>query len=141
MSYSLDDLAAAVVTNLQPLASGNGGPFGQILTVAANPTPPCAFVTDGPIVYDEALGRGSDLITFKLVVQTGLTTERGAQEALRSIRSSSMVKAAVESDQRLGGLCDYCRVVDCGEPELFGRGDGTQALGCVYTVQILASGS
>lgn len=141
MAYDIDALASAIAANLAPLSTANGGPLGQILEVAANPTPPCAFVVDGKIDYDLALGRGADCIYFQVVVQVGLTTDRGAQEKLRAIRSSSAVKAAVESDQQLGGLADWCRVVECGQPEIYGRADGTTALGCAYTVEVMASGA
>lgn len=139
--YDIDAIATAIATNLQPLSVANGGPLGQIQPVAVNPTPPCAFVTDGKIQYDLALGRGADCLYFDVVVQVGLTTDRGAQEKLRSLRSSGSVKHAVESDQTLGGLVDWCRVTACGPPEIFGRSDGTSALGCVYTVEVMASGA
>lgn len=139
--YDLDQIAGALVTNLQPLLVDNGGQLGQILPVAANPTPPCAFIVDGKIVYDEALGRGADCIYLEIVVQVGLTTERGSQEKLRTLRSSNAVKQAVESDQTLGGLVDWCRVTGCGQPEIYGRADGTSALGCAYTVEVMASGA
>jgi hypothetical protein len=139
--YDIDAIATAIAANLAPLSTANGGPLGQILEVAANPTPPCAFVVDGDIEYDMALGRGADCLYFQIIVQVGLTTDRGAQEKLRAIRASGAVKEAVESDQRLGGLVDWCRVTKCGPPEIYGRSDGTSALGCAYTVEVMADGS
>lgn len=139
--YDLDAIAAAIVSNLAPLLDANGGPLGSIQTAAMNPTPPCAFIVDGEIEYDLALGRGSDILHFEIVVQVGLTTERGAQEKLRALRGSGAVKQAAESDQRLGGLVDYLRVTKAGQPEIYGRSDGSTALGCAYAVEAMASGA
>jgi hypothetical protein len=139
--YDLDAIADGIVANLQPLLIENGGPLGQIQPFAVNPTPPCAFVVDGAIEYDLALGRGADRIMLQVIVQVGLTTERGAQEKLRALRSSGAVKAAIESDETLGGSCDTCRVTDSGEPELYGRQGGSAALGCAYTVEVIANPS
>jgi hypothetical protein len=139
--YDLDAIAAAIVVNLAPLSDANGGLLGQIQPVAVNPTPPCAFVVDGDIDYDLALGRGADLLHFEIIVQVGLTTERGAQEKLRALRASDAVKQAVESDQTLGGLVDWARVTKAGTPEIYGRSDGTTALGCGYAVEVMASGA
>lgn len=139
--YDLDAIAAAIVVNLEPLLDSNGGPLGQILPYLANPTPPCAFVVDGDIDYDLALGRGGDLLHFEIVVQVGLTTERGSLQKLRALRSSGAVKAAAESDQTLGGLVDYLLVTGSGQPEIYKSAAGTAALGCAYAVQVMASGA
>lgn len=108
--------------------------------LVANPTPPCAYVTPEEISYDEALGRGLDILTFLVVVLVGVSTDLGAQQALDTYRQPTGIKQLVEADQTLGGTCDVARVTKVGRPQLYATASGQNLAGCEWTVEVLAQG-
>jgi len=115
-----EGLAAAVATTGLPCHA----------YLLGNPTPPCAWVIPGdPVVdFDETMGRGLD--TWHLVVEVfvALTTDKGAQLRLDPYMAgegATSLKAAIEADGSLGGVCDDLRVesiVGVGEYNLGDRG-------------------
>jgi hypothetical protein len=124
-------LAAAVkglVPNVQSLAY-----------LPSNPTAPGAYVCDGEVDYDLAMGGGMDELQFIIVVLVGYTTDQGAQAKLNAFRDPNAgIKAAVEADTTLGGACDTCRVEKASKSQLYGRESGPAALGCEFTVAVYA---
>jgi hypothetical protein len=102
-----------------------------------NPTAPGAYVCDGEIDYDLAMGGGLDELEFVIVVLVGYTTDKGAQMKLNGYRDPNTgIKAAVEEDVTLGGVADYCRVAKASKSQLYGRDNGPAALGCEFNVTV-----
>lgn len=67
-------------------------------------TPPMAIVDTPRITFDLAMSRGSDDITFDVLVVVRRVSERQAQIDLDTF--VPLVKAAIEADKSLGGACD-----------------------------------
>jgi hypothetical protein len=84
-------------------------------TVPGDFSPPGAIVEpDEPvIVFDSTFGRGSDELYFSVLVLVQMGTVRTAQDNLDAYLSpsgASSIKAAVEADERLGGIVSFARV-------------------------------
>lgn len=136
-----DDIRDGIATNLQALSVANGGKLGQISPYfLSNPTPPCAYVSEGEIDYDLAMGGGEDELTFMVVVLVGNTSDIGAQQLLGGFRDPNTgIKHAVESDRTLGGVVDTLRVTKASEPKVYAARDGAQGfVGCEFTVEVHA---
>lgn len=106
-------------------------------------TTPAAFPMPGPIEFDETMGRGSDLYTFKVRLLVQRSTDTYAQEDLDAYLAgsgASSVKAAIEGDITLGGVADWTRVT--GVPAY---GDVTHAgidyLGADFNVEVNVDGT
>lgn len=139
-----ESIRAGIVTNLQPMLIANGGALGQISEwMLSNPTPPCAYVTEGEIDYDLAMGGGEDELTFVVVVLLGATSDIGAQQLLDKLRDPNTgIKHYVETDRTLGGVVDTLRVTKASEPKVYARAgalEGSQGfVGCEFTVEVHA---
>lgn len=130
---------AGLAANLAPLVSG--GTLGQASPYAlSNPTPPCAFITDGEITYDAAMHRGGDWLSYLVVVLVADTVDVDSQQLLDQLRDPSGVKALIESDPTLAGAADDLRVTKASPSRLYERAGLPAALGAEWTVQILATG-
>jgi hypothetical protein len=84
-------------------------------TVPGDLAVPAAVVEpDEPVIsYDSTFARGSDELYFSVLVLVQIGTVRGAQDNLDAYLAGSgsgSIKAAVESDERLGGIVSYVRV-------------------------------
>lgn len=111
--------------------------------VLANPTPPAIEVAPGPVDYDQAMRRGTDLWLFNLRAIVGLTTDKGAQMRLDRLIAPSgdeSVKAAVESDVTLGGVAQSLHVVRCSGYQVYERQGGAPYLGAEWEVHVYATG-
>lgn len=111
----------------------------------AQPTPPYVEVSSvDEVEYDRTMQRGFDEYRFIIRAYAGLTTDIGSQKTLDLFLASSgsgSVKAAVEGDRTLGGVCSDLQVESCSGYRVFvseGRGP---FLGAEWTVRILASGA
>lgn len=94
-------------------------------TLPDQPMPPQAVVYPERVVYDNAMGRGSDEYTFVVLVIVGRIAERTAQTSLDAYCNPSgatSIKAAIEGDSTLGGNALDCRVTEM-------RGQGSLAVG------------
>lgn len=122
----------ATITGLNVYAR----PRGQVLT-------PAAVVVPGRIEFDETMGRGSDLVTFTVLVLVGMPTSDLAQEDLDPYLAgsgSSSVKAAIEADATLSGSADWTRVTRVsayGEVEYGGK----PYLGARFEVEVDTDGA
>lgn len=107
----------------------------------ANPTPPSAEIFPADISYDQAMQRGHDTNVFTVRVFVGETTDIGSQKQLDQYLESAgatSVKATLESDRTLGGVCQYLRVTDCSgyrRTVMEGRG---AILAAEWRVEVLA---
>lgn len=112
--------------------------------VPGAPNPPVAIVGQWTAEYDQTMGRGFDryLLTVRLIVAP--TADRQAQERLDAFCASSgpsSIKAAVESDQTLGGVASTVRVVRIGPaPQAFDLG-GQEYLGTDIEIEVMARGT
>lgn len=142
---SAADLAEGLVLALAPLAEAEIFP-NLSSTVPANPTTPCIFIQDGPIEYDKTFRRGFDLWQFQVMAFVARSSDIAQQQKLRVIRASSgefSVKTLLEVDTKLGGAAEHLQVKMLSgihEYKIEGTGGSRQALGCEWTVKVMASG-
>jgi len=104
---------------------------------------PAAFPMPGPIEFDETMGRGSDLYTFRVRLLVQRSTETYAQEDLDAYLAgsgSSSIKAAIEGDETLSGVADWTRVT--GVP-VYGdiEHNGISYLGADFIVEVNVDGT
>lgn len=141
MSQS-ESIRDGLVANMQPLLAANGGPIGQISPYElSSAAPPCIFVTGGEIVYDEAMQRGLDELTFTVICLVAENLDVPAQQlldSLRAARGSTSVKTAIETDRTLAGVVSDLRVTRASQPRPYASQQSPVRLGCEWTVQVLA---
>lgn len=131
-------LAAAIKAQFGPDVQCSG-----YLLVSA--TPPCFDVLLQSVTYDEAMNRGLDELTLTVrgVVQN--TSDIGGQKNLDEWCVSSgptSVKAALEADRTLGGVCQTLKVTELGAYQKFTSttGSGADYLAADWTVVVYGSG-
>ncbi|WP_427422662.1 hypothetical protein [Lysinibacillus fusiformis] len=104
---------------------------------------PAVVVTPGQIVFDDAMQRGSDLLTFTLVLLVTLGDSDLAQQQLDEYLAGSgdrSIKAAVEGDQTLGGVADW---TDVKGVQAYGLIEyaGRQYVGARFPVEVNVDGT
>ena len=117
--------------------------------VLANPTPPCVYVSSGPVEYDETMGRGHDTWTFIVYALVGYVSDIGAQKRLDEMLAShgaQSVKTLIESDRTLDGAAYTLTVPSVTGVRVYTLETGAgatipPAIGAEWTVQVLASGT
>jgi hypothetical protein len=73
--------------------------------------PPAAVVgLPGRITYATTMGR--DTLEVGVILLAGRTSDEGAQQTLDNLVARSAVKAALEADRTLGGVCASLQVVE-----------------------------
>lgn len=107
------------------------------------PIVPCAMVLPRAIDYDTSMGRGSDSLSFDVLVLLGIPTTALSQEHLDPYLDGSgatSVKAAIEADETLGGVADRTHVTGVSQ-----YGDieyaGTLYLGARFAVEVDVDGT
>lgn len=136
-------LRAALADNLRALSGLQVSEY-QL----SNPTPPSAMVEVGPIEYDRANARGTDVWTFVVTLIVSLNSDIGAQKNLDRFLAPSgdqSVKQAIEADCTLDGNADDLRVTNCTGQRIYSLDTtgGTQRasyLGAEWTVEVWAPG-
>lgn len=106
-------------------------------------SPPAATIGEVEIEFDLAMGRGLDEFTWKVRVYASRADERSGLSKLNGYLAGSgslSVKAALESDRTLGGVCEMLRVERVDGYGVY-EVAGVQYLGAEFTVRIYASGS
>jgi hypothetical protein len=76
-------------------------------------SPPVAVISAPTVTYDTAFRQGLTTFDFTVTVLVGRTSERSAQSKLDAYcdpTGAQSVKAALESDQTLGGAAQALRV-------------------------------
>lgn len=82
------------------------------------PTPPQAIVTPRRVTYDSSMARGMDEYEMIVTVIVGRVEERNAQRNLDAYLSGAgekSIKATLEADRTLGGVCQTLRVVQMSQ--------------------------
>lgn len=99
-------------------------------------TPPVAIVDTYRLDFDLAMARGSDDITFDVLVVVRRVSERQAQIDLDAL--VPQVKAAIEADKSLGGACDslQCQSMNGYSPITI---DETTYLTASFAVRVIAT--
>lgn len=104
---------------------------------------PAAVIFPGAIEFDSTMARGSDDLTFSVLLLLAESTPQLAQEQLDPYLSGSgeqSVKAAVEADETLGGAADFARVTgvsDYGDVQWSGK----LYLGARFNVEVNTDGA
>ena len=135
---TMEALREALAVNLAGIPG-----LQQSAYMLGNPTPPCAEVMPATIDYDVTMHRGLDRWNFTVRVYVGATTDIGAQKRLDLMLDSAgtySVKAAVESDRKLGGDAADLRVKTCSGYRIYERQGGGALLGAEWNVEVLARG-
>lgn len=136
------DIRNGLATNLQTISGLRVYPF-----VTGTVATPAAVIVPGDggrgnrraIDFDQTMGRGSDQFFFTILVLVSDAAERAAFETLDAYLAGSgtlSVKAAVESDETLGGIVGWTNVQGVMD---YGRIDygGQSYLGAEFTVEVM----
>lgn len=116
--------------------------------------PPCIYPYPAGTDFDTSMGRGADWQTWTLEAFVNMASGKAAQVMLDGFIAGSgplSVKEALEvydapGRVTLGGACSDLRVVRCTGYTTYTlmssrqAGGGSEALGCQWTVEILAGG-
>lgn len=107
--------------------------------VLSNPVGPTMDVMPDRIQYDRAMQGKADTLWFIIRVTVPSAVDQGMQkniDALLDPRSSTSIKAAVESDKTLGGKVSYAVVRECSGYKLYETG-GAPVLGSEFSVEVM----
>jgi hypothetical protein len=108
-----------------------------------NPSPPAAHVFPSEIEFDRAMGRGLDFQVLTVQVIVGTVSNEAAQRQLDAYLAGSgpqSVKAALESDKKLGGACSDLRVTGATGYRTIVQEGQAPVLVCDWRVEIHGSG-
>lgn len=136
---SLEEIRAGIAANLDAIEGLQANAYEL-----TNATPPTAFVVPVEVAYDRAMQRGFDLWKLRVTVLVGATTDIGSQKRLDRMldpSGSESVKAAIESDDTLGGVVDDLHVTRASGYRQYPREGGVTALGAEWDVEVWADGS
>lgn len=108
--------------------------------VLSNPTPPAIQVVPGPAEYHQTMGASSaSWWDFTIQAYVAVATDIGSQARLDRLLAddgAESVRAALESDTTLGGLCDDLIVVSRTGYTLFAPEGRGSVLGAEWTVRV-----
>lgn len=82
--------------------------------ILASPTPPGIHIFPGESRFDLAMNRGLDEYDFTVQAFVAWSSDQGSQAFLDELRdpiNARSLKAAIESDLTLGGVCEDLRVM------------------------------
>jgi hypothetical protein len=104
-------------------------------------TPPAVTVRPAPetfITFDTTFARGSDDFTFIVTLFVSRSSDRAGQAALDAYLAGSgaqSIKAAIEGDETLGGIANWCHVAEARNYGPFAYG-GEQFFGCEFLISV-----
>lgn len=131
----MQDLREALALNLSQIENIQVSAY-----MLANPTPPAIHVIPAQTEYHQTMGSGgAEWWQFTIQAFVAATSDIGSQQRLDRMLGSDgpdSVKAALESDPTLGGLCDDLIVTSRTGYQVFvpdGRG---ALLGAEWTVRV-----
>lgn len=108
--------------------------------VPDNFAPPCAFVLPDSINYWEGFAGGDAQHRWTVTVIVGRTADRAAQRSLFeyiSYSGTKSVRAAIEADRTLGGVCQTLLVERADNIRMLTQGDANY-LAADFAVRIHA---
>lgn len=120
------------------LDEGLGGGFQVSAYILADPTPPSVHVFPSEGQFHRAMQDGLEFLQFTVRALVSLDSDIGGQQNLLAIMgtNSGGVKAALEADKTLGGVCDRLQVAGWGNYQPYVKADGTQLIGADWTVDV-----
>lgn len=139
MVASTANIRAALVTALNSV-------YGETWQVSpyflANPTTPAMDVTPAGIVYDTAMARGMDDVTYTVRAIVALGLDEAAQQNLDSLldldpSASLSMKNTLEADRTLGGIVQDLHVTEASEYRVYPVDQGSAVIGVEFTVKVL----
>lgn len=135
----MSELTAIRTALAAALSAGLGEGFQVSAYRLAAPTYPSVEVWPDSITYHQAMSNGLAFWTFTVRAYTGITTDIGAQQDLDALlgENGSGVKAAIETDRTLGGVCNRVTVRSAGNYQTYVTADGGQLVGADWTVEVL----
>lgn len=134
--YDTEAIAEALATALASLAADGVGVQANAW-MPSNPTPTGVYIYDGAITYDVTGSRGCDQIQMFALLVVGNAQDKASQRRLRKLRDgASGVKALIEADVTLGGLCEDLRVSRAAPPRPYTEKGLT---GVEFTIDIYAA--
>lgn len=89
---------------------------------------PCSFVLPGSIAYWGDFAGGNAEVEVVITVVVGRTSDRAAQKSLYTYMSYSgagSIRAAIEADRTLGGVCQTLLVERADNIRMLAQGDAT----------------
>lgn len=104
----------------------------------SNPSPPCAIVVPDDNLYNLGYDDGSGEQNWVVRILTGKVSEKSAVAAIYQFldrTGTNSVRAVLEADLTLGGLCDTLVVEGHDRPSVFGYA-GAELLGVDFNVVI-----
>lgn len=112
-------------------------------TVPDDVQPPAAVVVPSGGTFGATMARGSDDMVFEVRVAVSAAVSRTGQDTLDALMAGSgprSIKAAVEADASLDGVCHFAHVAgwdDYGEVTIA----GVVYFGVTFSVEVTASGT
>lgn len=134
------------MADVQAIAEGLQTRLGTIAgmrTSAHDPdaiSVPHASVAIDEIVFDRAMGRGLDQLTFTVRIYTSKASDRAGQKVLNTYLSGSSVKAAINADRTLGGAASDVHVSGVSNIGVY-EVAGTAYHGAEFAVTVYATGA
>jgi hypothetical protein len=112
-------------------------------TVPGQVSTPAVIIKPGArgrdaIVFDQTFGRGSDALTFSVMVLVSTASDRTAQDALDAYLAGEgemSVKEAIEEEDTLGQIVSFAHVTGVREYGLVEYG-GVHYLGADFTIEV-----
>lgn len=135
MSSVLSDLRTGLATNLATISG-----LRTSATVPADPKPPFAMILPSSVTFGKTFVDAMHDYEFTVRVIVGKVDDRTAQNTLDAYcasTGSTSIKAAIESDQTLGGKCFDLQVLRVSNYGVFQMNESTY-LGAEFSVQVFA---
>lgn len=123
MAATLQQIADGIETRLATVSGLRV--FDHVPDVFA---PPCSFVLPGSIAYWGDFAGGNAEVEVVITVVVGRTSDRAAQKSLYAYMSysgASSIRAAIEADRTLGGVCQTLLVERADNIRMVAQGDAT----------------
>lgn len=106
--------------------------------ILASPSTPSVSVFPSSVDFHQAMGNGLAFWNFTVRALVSLSTDIGAQQLLDGWmgENGSGVKAAIEADPTLGGVCDHLTVTGVSNYQSYVLAGGQQVIGADWNVQV-----
>ncbi|MDG4784356.1 hypothetical protein O7626_00515 [Micromonospora sp. WMMD1102] len=134
----IKNIRAALATAAGTVVLPDGTRLQGYARVPGSPDPPCAYPAQSDGTYGDTLD-DTVAATVTLRILTGRGEDEAAQELLDALLAAdgpSSVRAAIESDPTLGGLCSDLAVTGWSGYESYDVG-GVERYGAELTVEVL----
>jgi hypothetical protein len=131
---SIEAVRAALANNLSTIPDVQVSPY-----MLGSPTPPSIHVQTGPAEYHQAMRDGAEWWEFRVFAFVSNNNDIAAQRRIDRMFASDgveSVKAALESDDTLGGLCDDLWVTGRSGMQAYAPEGRAPVWGAEWTVRV-----